>query len=92
MNNLYGTTFEEASEFSRAKNKGSSQSLVEFAEKTFGPDDGKKKPPIKTHDALRSEPSELVDLVLTNPPFGKRSSKRIGGRSPQAVLKSAAPT
>ena len=39
-----------------------------------GPDDGKKKPPIKTDDALRSEPSELVDLVLTNPPFGKKSS------------------
>ena len=41
VNHLYGTTFEEASEFSRAK-KGS-QSLVEFAEKTFGPDDGKTK-------------------------------------------------
>jgi type I restriction enzyme M protein len=40
----------------------------------IGPDDGKKKPPIKTDDALRSEPSELVDLVLTNPPFGKKSS------------------
>ena len=41
VNCLYGTTFEEASEFSRAK-KGS-QSLVEFAEKTFGADDGKTK-------------------------------------------------
>jgi hypothetical protein len=41
VNHLYGTTFEEASEFSRAK-KGS-QSLVEFAEKTFGADDGKTK-------------------------------------------------
>ena len=40
----------------------------------IGPDDGKKKPPIKTDDALRSEPSELVDVVLTNPPFGKKSS------------------
>src|SRR5204863_3038615 len=38
------------------------------------PDDGKKKPPIETDDVLRSEPSELVDVVLTNPPFGKRSS------------------
>jgi hypothetical protein len=37
----YGTTFVEASEFSRAK-KGI-QSLVEFAEKTFGADDGKTK-------------------------------------------------
>jgi hypothetical protein len=41
VNHLYGTTFEEASEFSRAKN--GSQSLVEFAEKTFGADDGKTK-------------------------------------------------
>jgi len=40
----------------------------------IGPDDGKKRPPIKTDDALRSEPSELVDVVLTNPPFGKKSS------------------
>ena len=41
VNHLYGTNFEEASEFSRAK-KGS-QSLVEFAENTFGADDGKTK-------------------------------------------------
>src|SRR5713101_5813876 len=40
----------------------------------IGPDDGKKEPPIKTDDALRSDPSELVDVVLTNPPFGKKSS------------------
>jgi hypothetical protein len=40
VNHLYGTTFEEASEFSRVM-KG--QSLVEFAEKTFGADDGKTK-------------------------------------------------
>ncbi len=40
-----------------------------------GPDNGKKKPPIKGgDDALRSEPSEVVDVVLTNPPFGKKSS------------------
>jgi len=41
LNYLYGTAFVDASEFSRAK-KGS-QSLVEFAEKTFGADDGKTK-------------------------------------------------
>src|SRR5437773_4623595 len=40
----------------------------------IGPDDGKRKPPIKTDDALRNEPSERVEVVLTNPPFGKRSS------------------
>lgn len=41
VNHLYGTAFEEASEFVRAK-KGS-QSLIEFADKTFGADDGKTK-------------------------------------------------
>jgi hypothetical protein len=42
VNHLYGTDFKEASDFSPAKKKGS-QSLVEFAEKTFGADDGKTK-------------------------------------------------
>lgn len=42
VNHLYGTDFKEASEFYSAKKKGS-QSLVEFVEKTFGPDDGKTK-------------------------------------------------
>ena len=40
----------------------------------IGPDDDRRKPPIKTDDALRNEPSETVDVVLTNPPFGKKSS------------------
>jgi len=40
VDHLYGKTFEEASEFSRAK-KGT-PSLVEFAEKTFGADDGRQ--------------------------------------------------
>jgi type I restriction enzyme M protein len=31
-------------------------------------------PPIRTDDALRNEPSEHVDVVVTNPPFGKKSS------------------
>jgi len=29
---------------------------------------------LRQDDALRSEPSEHVDVVLTNPPFGKKSS------------------
>jgi len=41
VNHLYGTNFTEASEFYRAKKGG--QSLVEFAEKTFGTDDPKTK-------------------------------------------------
>jgi type I restriction enzyme M protein len=40
----------------------------------IGPDDDRRKPPIRTDDALRNEPSEAVDLVITNPPFGKKSS------------------
>ncbi len=40
----------------------------------IGPDDDKRAPPIKTGDSLRNEPSETVDVVLTNPPFGKKSS------------------
>jgi type I restriction enzyme M protein len=40
----------------------------------IGPDDDKKAPPIKTDDSLRNEPSDHVDVVITNPPFGVRSS------------------
>jgi type I restriction enzyme M protein len=39
-----------------------------------GPDDDSREPPIKTEDALRNEPGEHADVVLTNPPFGKKSS------------------
>ncbi len=40
----------------------------------IGPDDDRRAPPIKTDDALRNEPSEHVEVVITNPPFGVRSS------------------
>lgn len=40
----------------------------------IGPDDDDREPPIKTDDALRNEPSAHADVVLTNPPFGKKSS------------------
>jgi type I restriction enzyme M protein len=41
----------------------------------IGPDDDKRKPPIiGGEDSLRNEPSSTVDVVLTNPPFGKKSS------------------
>ena len=39
-----------------------------------GPDDDEREPPIKTDDALRNEPGVHADVVLTNPPFGKKSS------------------
>ena len=40
----------------------------------IGPDDDKKAPPIRTDDSLRNEPSDHVEVVITNPPFGVRSS------------------
>ena len=39
-----------------------------------GPDDDKREPPIRTDDALRDEPGDHFDVVVTNPPFGKKSS------------------
>lgn len=39
-----------------------------------GPDDDAQLPPIQTEDSLRSEPSIRADVVVTNPPFGKKSS------------------
>ncbi len=41
----------------------------------IGPDGGDDhSPPIKTDDALRDEPCDHAEVVLTNPPFGKKSS------------------
>jgi len=40
-----------------------------------GPDGtDKHEPPIRTNDALRNEPSTHTDVVVTNPPFGKKFS------------------
>ena len=39
-----------------------------------GPDDDSREPPIRTDDALRDEPADHFDVVVTNPPFGKKSS------------------
>jgi hypothetical protein len=41
VNTLYGTSFSEASEFSKTRKGG--KSLIEFATETFGPDDAKTK-------------------------------------------------
>jgi hypothetical protein len=41
VNKLYGTSFSEASEFSKARKGG--KSLIEFATETFGPDDARTK-------------------------------------------------
>ena len=41
----------------------------------IGPDGADNiAPPIRTDDALRDTPTEHVDVVVTNPPFGKKSS------------------
>ncbi len=37
-----------------------------------------EKPPIHVLDSLRSKPSEHFDIVLTNPPFGRKSSLSLG--------------
>ena len=41
--------------------------------------DLKATPPITVSDALLTEPAEKVDLVLANPPFGKKSSMTVIG-------------
>lgn len=40
----------------------------------IGGTDIDSKPPIEVRDALATEPGEHVEMVLANPPFGKRSS------------------
>jgi type I restriction enzyme M protein len=37
--------------------------------------------PIRVEDSLRSKPSEHFDMVLTNPPFGRKSSLTISKKS-----------
>jgi type I restriction enzyme M protein len=39
-----------------------------------GPTGKEAEPPVKTDDSLRSDPNDRFDLVLTNLPFGKKSS------------------
>jgi type I restriction enzyme M protein len=41
-------------------------------------------PPIDVKDALLGEPSEKVDMVLANPPFGKKSSVTMVGEDGRA--------
>lgn len=40
----------------------------------IGPTGNEAKPPVKTDDSLRGDPGTRFNLVLTNPPFGKKSS------------------
>lgn len=49
---------------------------------------GGDESPIVTGDALASEPSEHFDIVLTNPPFGKKSSITIVNSEGKAAKES----
>jgi type I restriction enzyme M protein len=40
----------------------------------IGPHAGEAEPPVKTDDSLAADPGERFRVVLTNPPFGKKSS------------------
>src|SRR5439155_21123222 len=43
----------------------------------IGPANGDVEPPVKIDDSLRADPATRFDPVLTNPPFGKKSSIRV---------------
>ncbi|HET7460018.1 MAG TPA: class I SAM-dependent DNA methyltransferase [Longimicrobium sp.] len=43
----------------------------------IGPTDAEGDPPVRTDDSLRSDPGERFRVILTNPPFGKKSSVRV---------------
>src|SRR3954470_15016791 len=45
----------------------------------IGSPDPEADPPIAVRDALVAEPDERVDMVLTNPPFGRKSSVTMVG-------------
>ena len=45
-------------------------------------------PPIEVRDALLAQPKSKVDIVLANPPFGKKSSITIAGEDGKAVSES----
>ncbi len=40
----------------------------------IGPTDSEEEPPVLKDDSLNASPSTQFDLVLTNPPFGRKSS------------------
>ena len=43
----------------------------------IGPQDDESVPPVRTDDSLRADPGDRFDMVLTNPPFGRKSSVMI---------------
>jgi type I restriction enzyme M protein len=60
----------------------------------IGPDDDLMDAPIETADALASEPNRQYPVVVTNPPFGKRSSITVvadDGRSSRNAISYSRP-
>ena len=43
----------------------------------IGPDGDEAAPPITVDDSLKADPGVRYDVILTNPPFGKKSSVRV---------------
>jgi type I restriction enzyme M protein len=55
----------------------------------IGPTSEDGEPPVRTDDSLRHDPGERFDLVLTNPPFGRKSSMLVineGGEQEREAL------
>ena len=44
---------------------------------SIGPQDEESEPPVRTDDSLRADPGNRFSMVLTNPPFGRKSSVMI---------------
>lgn len=51
----------------------------------IGPQGDEAPPPIETRDSLATSPGTHYDLVLTNPPFGKKSSVMIVGEDGEST-------
>lgn len=54
----------------------------------IGPSDGSETVPLTTDDALRTVPSSRFDVVLSNPPFGRKSSVLHASEADKAVVRS----
>jgi type I restriction enzyme M protein len=55
----------------------------------IGPEADEAAPPVLTNDSLRGDPGKRFDVVLTNPPFGKKSSVMVvneGGEEEKQAL------
>jgi len=49
----------------------------------IGPDDATGRNPLRVADSLASDPGDRFDLILTNPPFGRKSSVTYVGEGGQ---------